>query len=61
MTEKDAVKLGVEQTDRFWYVPVDLCFAADTEDWLDDIEIALRSHSGPAGDANRRPGEQTTL
>lgn len=62
MTEKDAVKLGSVQSDRFWYVPVDLCLNADAAAWLDDIEVALRDSPGfRLAAAATRPGEQGTL
>ena len=44
MTEKDAVKLGRNVSDRYWYVPVDLEIDPQIAGpWLEQIESRLRS------------------
>jgi tetraacyldisaccharide 4'-kinase len=49
MTEKDAVKLGTQVSDRFWYVPVDLKMdPANAGPWLAQIESRMKAErSGP--------------
>ena len=43
MTEKDAVKLGTDMRDRFWYVPVDLSIdKVDAAPILEQIESRIR-------------------
>ncbi len=43
MTEKDAVKLGTQVADRFWYVPVDLQMQTSLAGpWLEQIESRMR-------------------
>lgn len=43
MTEKDAVKLGGNMSDKYWYVPVDLVMqTADSEPLLAQIESRIR-------------------
>jgi len=44
MTEKDAVKLGRDLSDKFWFVPVDLIMdTASSVNLIERIEIRLRS------------------
>jgi tetraacyldisaccharide 4'-kinase len=44
MTEKDAVKLGRNLSDKYWYVPVDLTMdAANSSELIEDIERRLQS------------------
>ncbi len=43
MTEKDAVKLGRELSDRYWYVPVELEMEpVDAQPWLEQIESRMK-------------------
>ena len=43
MTEKDAVKLGRDLPDRYWFVPVDMSMdKAKAKALIDDIELRLR-------------------
>ena len=43
MTEKDAVKLGANVGDRFWYVPVDLHIdPVEAGPWLEQVVSRLR-------------------
>ena len=47
MTEKDAVKLGRQLPDRYWYVPVDVEMDPQIAGpWLEQIESRMRSGSG---------------
>ena len=47
MTEKDAVKMGRELPDRYWYVPVDLEMDPQIAGpWLEQIESRMRNGSG---------------
>jgi tetraacyldisaccharide 4'-kinase len=47
MTEKDAVKLGRQSSDRLWSVPVGLHMdPVDSGPWLEQIESRLRSEQG---------------
>ena len=43
MTEKDAVKLGTQVADRFWFVPVELQMDASLAGpWLEQIESRMK-------------------
>ena len=43
MTEKDAVKLGRELSDRYWYIPVDLEMDPQVSGpWLEQVESRMR-------------------
>ena len=47
MTEKDAVKLGRNLSDKFWFVPVDLCMdSADASALMEKVEQRLRAAGG---------------
>ncbi len=47
MTEKDAVKLGRQLPDRYWYVPVDLEMDPQIAGpWLEQVESRMRSGPG---------------
>ena len=47
MTEKDAVKLGSNVSDRFWYVPVDLYIdPVEAGPWLEQVVSRLRNEAG---------------
>ena len=43
MTEKDAVKCKKFNNDRLWYVPVELEFTNDSQEWLVDIENLVKT------------------
>lgn len=48
MTEKDAVKLGRDLSDKYWFVPVDLSMdAVKATELIDQIENCLQSCRGP--------------
>jgi tetraacyldisaccharide 4'-kinase len=50
MTEKDAVKLGSEMKDKYWYVPVDVDMdAVDAGPLLEQIESRLHEARGEHG------------
>ena len=47
MTEKDAVKLGRNLSDKYWFVPVDLCMdSADSSALMEKIEQRLHAFGG---------------
>jgi tetraacyldisaccharide 4'-kinase len=47
MTEKDAVKLDRQVSDRMWYVPVDLKMdPVQAGPWLQQIESRMRDEQG---------------
>ncbi len=50
MTEKDAVKLGRDMNDKYWYVPVDVEMdAVDAAPMLEQIESRIRAARGESG------------
>ncbi len=47
MTEKDAVKLGTNLSDRFWYVPVDLEMdPVQAAPWLEQVVSRMKGEAG---------------
>ena len=48
MTEKDAVKLGSSQSDKYWFVPVDLNMETEKATaFIEQIELRLRTCGDP--------------
>ena len=46
MTEKDAVKLGQQLSDRYWYIPVDLTMDPQVSGpWLEQVESRMRERT----------------